>query len=54
MTSGILYTKEQDVRAAMTENGFEILEVARQNDWVAITAARMSEGQPESKQLGAV
>ncbi len=54
VTSGILYTKEQDVRAAMTENGFEILEVARQNDWVAITAARMSEGQPESKQLGAV
>lgn len=37
ITSGILNTKEEAVTKAMLENGFEIVEVTRQNDWVSIT-----------------
>lgn len=37
ITSGILNTKEEAVTKAMIENGFEIVEVTRQKDWVSIT-----------------
>lgn len=37
ITSGIINTKEEDVKAAMVENGFEILEITRMGDWVSIT-----------------
>lgn len=37
ITSGIIDTKEEDVKAAMVENGFEILEITRMGDWVSIT-----------------
>jgi len=37
ITSGIINTKEEDVKEAMIANGFEILEITRMNDWVSIT-----------------
>ena len=41
ITSGILNTKEETVRRAMEKNGFEIVEVTRQNDWVSVTGKYM-------------
>ena len=38
ITSGIIHTKEEEVKAAMQANGFEILEITRMGDWVSITA----------------
>ena len=38
ITSGIINTKEEEVKEAMISNGFEILEITRMNDWVSITA----------------
>ena len=36
ITSGILYDRENDVREALLENGFEIVNVSRRKDWVSI------------------
>ncbi len=38
--SGILDIKEEDVKAALTEAGFSILEVTAQGEWVSITAKK--------------
>ncbi len=38
ISSGIINTKREAVEAALLENGFEILEVNVQGDWVSITA----------------
>lgn len=38
ISSGIINTKEEAVREALLENGFEIVEVTHMNDWVSITA----------------
>ena len=38
ITSGIIDEKEDDVRAALTGNGFEILEVTHSGGWVSFTA----------------
>ena len=38
ITSGIIDFKEQSVRQALLEAGFEILEVCRQGEWVSISA----------------
>ena len=38
ISSGIINTKEKDVRKALIENGFEILETIHMNDWVAFVA----------------
>jgi ribosomal protein L11 methyltransferase len=37
ITSGIINTKEEEVKEAMIANGFEILSIQRMNDWVSIT-----------------
>ena len=37
VTSGILDTKEEAVIRAMEENGFSVVEVTRQKDWVSVT-----------------
>ena len=39
ISSGIINTKENDVRKALCENGFEILETIHMNDWVAFVAS---------------
>lgn len=41
ITSGIINTKEEDVKQAMEANGFEILEITRMGDWVSITGKPM-------------
>lgn len=38
VSSGIIDTKEEAVRAALIENGFEIVEVTHSGDWVSFTA----------------
>lgn len=38
ISSGIINTKQAEVERALKENGFEIVEVVRQNDWVSIVA----------------
>ena len=38
ITSGIIDFKEQSVKQALLEAGFEILEVCRQGEWVSISA----------------
>lgn len=38
ITSGILDNKEEDVKKAMLENGFDIIDVVHMNDWVSIIA----------------
>lgn len=38
ITSGIIDEKEDDVREALTKNGFEILEVTHSGGWVSFTA----------------
>lgn len=40
ISSGIINTKEEEVKAALTKNGFEITEVTRMNDWVSIVARK--------------
>lgn len=37
ITSGIINTKEEEVKEAMSANGFEIVEITHMNDWVSIT-----------------
>ena len=42
ITSGIIDTKEEEVKRAILDNGsFEILEITRQKDWSSITARRI-------------
>ncbi|MEE1516805.1 MAG: 50S ribosomal protein L11 methyltransferase, partial [Lachnospiraceae bacterium] len=42
ITSGIIDTKEAEVKAAIEATGeFEILEITRQKDWSSITARRV-------------
>ena len=36
--SGIINTKEEEVKEALLRNGFEILEITDSGEWVAITA----------------
>lgn len=36
ITSGIIEDREEDVRAAMAENGFEVIELRQRKDWVSI------------------
>jgi ribosomal protein L11 methyltransferase len=38
ISSGIINTKEEAVKQALTKNGFQILEVNRMGDWVCFTA----------------
>lgn len=38
ITSGILNTKEEEVKEALLKNGFQILDVIHMNDWVSIVA----------------
>ena len=40
ISSGILQTKEEAVRTALTEAGFEILETTVLKDWVCFTARK--------------
>lgn len=40
ISSGILYTKESAVVNAVKAEGFEIVEITRQGDWVSITARK--------------
>jgi len=40
ISSGIINTKEKEVEQALTENGFEILETARMEEWVAFTTRK--------------
>lgn len=42
ISSGIIYTKEAAVRAALLANGFEIIEVLPMGDWVSIVAQKKS------------
>ena len=36
--SGIINTKEEEVKDALLRNGFEIVEITYSGEWVAITA----------------
>ena len=38
ITSGIIDEREDDVREALTANGFEIMEVTHSGGWVSFTA----------------
>lgn len=38
ITSGIIDMKEEEVKAALVKNGFEIVDVVHMNDWVSIIA----------------
>lgn len=38
ITSGIINTKEEEVKAALVANNFELMETTRMGDWVSITA----------------
>jgi ribosomal protein L11 methyltransferase len=40
ITSGIINTKEDEVRAAVEAAGLEILEVTYQGEWVSVTARK--------------
>lgn len=40
ITSGIIDVKEKEVKEAILNNGFEILEIVRDKDWVSITARK--------------
>lgn len=39
ISSGIINTKKEEVKAALLANGFEILKVRERKDWVSFTAA---------------
>jgi ribosomal protein L11 methyltransferase len=38
ITSGIIDTKEEEVKEALIQNGFQIVDVIHMNDWVSIVA----------------
>ncbi len=38
ITSGILATREQEVREAFTRNGYQVVDVRKRNDWLSVTA----------------
>ena len=38
ITSGIIDMKEEEVKAALIKNGFEIVDIVHMNDWVSIIA----------------
>jgi ribosomal protein L11 methyltransferase len=38
--SGIINTAENDVKQALNENGFKILETMHMNDWVGFVATK--------------
>ena len=40
ITSGISDTRADEVKAALLENDFEILNIAQENEWVAISAKK--------------
>ncbi len=40
ISSGIINTKEEAVKEAILENGFEIVEILHMNDWVSIVARK--------------
>ena len=40
ISSGIIDFKEEEVKQAITQAGFEILEVTRQGEWVSVTAQK--------------
>ena len=40
LTSGILTVKQQEVAAALTENGFRVLEIKEDGEWCAIAARK--------------
>ena len=40
ISSGIIFNKEEDVKAAILATGMEIIEVTYQGDWVSITARK--------------
>lgn len=40
IASGIIDSRKEDVVAAMQENGFQIVEICEEKDWVAIVAKR--------------
>lgn len=40
ISSGIIYMKEEEVKAAIESNGLEIIEITHQGDWVSITARK--------------
>ena len=40
ITSGILDVKENEVREAFEKEGFKIIEITRQGEWVSITAGK--------------
>jgi ribosomal protein L11 methyltransferase len=42
ISSGIINTKEEQVKEAILNNGFEIVEVTKMNDWVSIVAKKLS------------
>ena len=42
ISSGIINTKEEDVKAAILENGMEIVDVIHLNDWVSVVAKKPS------------
>lgn len=40
ISSGIIDTKAEDVKLALAENGFEVVEVCTMGDWVSVTARK--------------
>ena len=36
ITSGIISGREDEVRAALIENGFEVVSEKQENDWISI------------------
>lgn len=40
ISSGIINTREEEVRNALTENGFTVLEVSHMKDWVSFVATK--------------
>lgn len=42
ISSGIINTKEEQVKEAILKNGFEIIEITRMNDWVSFVAKKLS------------
>ena len=42
ISSGIIHTKEEEVRQALLANGFEIIETTYMKDWVCFTAKQRS------------
>ncbi len=42
ISSGIINTKKEQVKLAILENGFEIIEINEMGDWVSIVAIKAS------------